>query len=244
MNYAVNFTITHKFGVEPLFQEGMAIPLQQLSATVATDGKMTAYERNYMKKLLPLKTIKEKYDPNTTDSIKWNSKFNRQYLQNHQAEFFKVWASVLPKNFKTYVESYLLETYYFWKLQPISPRSSMYNDTHTDYEGDYVESVKDKFNLKVRDLFPKTIQTKLESFYHDYSRFIGEGLSFWILCFLSLILIYKKQYKYLLVTVPLFTLWLSLMLATPVNSSLRYTLPFVFIMPILVSFIIPLNNHK
>ena len=203
---------------------------------------MNEKEKNYINKLLNLEIIKQQYYTGGANNIKWNEKFNRNYLEHTKDEFIKTWITVMPKNFDIYVESYLLDTYYFWSINLVSAESNMYLDTQSDYHGDFIERVKDKYNIKSKDLLPNNIQNKLEKFYTKYSNYLSEGLCFWILIFICLILVYKKQSKYIFALLPLIISWITIMLATPICSSLRYMYQYVVLLPIL--FVYALTSKK
>ncbi len=40
--------------------------------------------------------------------------FNREYLESHKTEFFKLWARLLPPNRKEYCKAYLSQTLGYW----------------------------------------------------------------------------------------------------------------------------------
>lgn len=237
LNFTLNFVIEKKFGVEHLFQESVAIPLQQMAASIKVDGKINKADEDYLNKLMPISMIKEKYSFGSADSIKWDDNFNRQYLQKTKGTFIKTWFSMLPANFQTYVESYLLQTYYFWNIKITALETNMFYDTHTDQEGEYVELIKTTFNLKQNDILPEPLQSKLEIFYHKYSNFLGEGLMFWLSIIIMFIIILKNKWQYFLINIPVIASFISIMLATPTNTSLRYVLYLIYILPILLGYV-------
>ena len=242
-NFLICKVFEVKYGVEHRFQENVAIPIQQLSATVYEDGILNKQEKEYINSLMPLDEIKDKYNSGVVDSIKWDSNFNRDYLQVTKSKFIKTWLTAMPKNFRTYVESYMLQTYYYWNINPISNNTNMfYDDVITDKQGEFIEKVKSKYNIRYDNILPNNIQNSLEDFYYKYTNFLNEGTCFWIFMLLMLILIIKKQSKFLIPNVTLFAVWLSLMASAPINSSLRYMYPFVLILPILFVYVVAVKK--
>ena len=66
---------------EPLFQEKIAIPIQQLAYTIKYDeNTLSSNDLNYLNKIMDIEKIKENYNPYSVDTIKWNDNFNREYL--------------------------------------------------------------------------------------------------------------------------------------------------------------------
>ena len=244
INMILDNVISSRYGIEHYFQETIGVPIQQLSATVYSEGNLNEEELNYINKLLDIKIIKEKYNPETADKIKWNSEFNREYLQETKATFLKTWFTVMPKNFNTYVESYLLNTYYFWSINSKPNDSNMYIDTQSDIQADFIEEVKCRYNLYTKDILPKNVQEKLESFYSKFSNYLSEGVCFWLLMFICLILMHKKQAEYIFPLIPLIIIWITAMLATPINSSIRYMYSYVLLLPILLFYAITLKHSK
>ena len=59
INSSTNFLISKLYGVEHTFQESVSIPLQQLSATVYNDGKLTKETYDFMDKLIGINVIKK-----------------------------------------------------------------------------------------------------------------------------------------------------------------------------------------
>jgi hypothetical protein len=105
---------TKYFGGGHLFQETVGVPLQQMAAVVANSGDMSADEAEFIDNILPLNQISESYNPYSVDAIKWQSGFNNEFLSNHKLEFFKIYFSLLCKNFNIYVKAYLQQTFWFW----------------------------------------------------------------------------------------------------------------------------------
>ena len=128
-------------------------------------------------------------------------------------------------------------------MEPKSVLSTMYIDTHSKPSVDYIEKIKSIYNIRSNNIFNTKWQNILENYYFTYTNFLGEGSMLWLSFLLMILLISKKGYKYLLIYMPLFTVWLSVVLATPLDASLRYVLPFVYILPILFGYVF-IQNKK
>lgn len=164
------------------------------------------------------------------DSIKWSDDFHANYLEKNKILFFKLWGKLLLKNPNHYMKAYLLNTLGFWDIQKVTKDGYVSN---TIWPG--IENV---FNVKqrdyIKDIFSFSIRKKIDSL-----KPINSALFIWIILFMILMVIYLKKYHYLFVYVPLVSLWLTIMIATPLAFSMRYvfslvlTLPFCIIFPLL-----------
>lgn len=59
-------------------------------------------------------------------------------------------------------------------------------------------------------------------------------MPFLVLLFSTITIIYKKNIKYMLPLIPLYGLWLSIMIATPVFSELRYVFGLFTCLPLIL----------
>lgn len=76
--------ILHEMNEEPLFQESMGIPLQQMGRVLALDGSRSESTVLLMDHLLPEENWKNDYQPYTVDYVKWNDDFRRGWLNDHK----------------------------------------------------------------------------------------------------------------------------------------------------------------
>ena len=113
------FTVQHT--VYPLchiadteYTEKIGIPLQQLAATVAYEGKMGEEEREFLLKIMPEQEWKERYAPCLADKIKWTDGANMEYISQNKRSFWKVWGNLLLKNLAIYLRAYGMDTFGFW----------------------------------------------------------------------------------------------------------------------------------
>ena len=113
------FTVQHT--VYPLchiadteYTEKIGIPLQQLAATVAYEGKTGEEEREFLFKIMPEQEWKERYAPCLADKIKWTDGANMEYISQNKRSFWKVWGNLLLKNPAIYLRAYGMDTFGFW----------------------------------------------------------------------------------------------------------------------------------
>ena len=228
----IPFFIFHR---EPLFQEAAGIPLQQIAAVCAEDGELTKEQTEFLEQILPLEEWKLSYNPNTVDTIKWqNEKFDRVYLNEHKREFLKVWAQLLPHHLGTYIKAYLHQTYWFWA--PVQRGTvQCYYSIETFADNQWLIDFTKENGIHDQPLLPEVLNRSLRKYYGVARYYLREGVCFWIMLFSAVLLCLKnKRCHELLIFLPSLFLWLTIMISTPVNSSMRYVFVFVYMLPIVV----------
>jgi hypothetical protein len=236
-----NMAMSH-FGTEQLFQEVVAIPLQQMAAVVATDGDINEDEASFLNEILPLDKMKEKYNPGSVDALKWQTEgFNRKFLNQHKREFLQTWISMLPQNFEIYVKAYLQETFWYWA--PIQKGTvQCFFSIEVTAGNEWLPEFMEKYGIADKPLLPSRIEKPIKQYLSLGNRFFREGICFWIML-LSLVLFglktrnKKKCFCYL----PIIFLWGTIMIATPTSSSFRYVLVFAYAMPLFFGLLLEEN---
>lgn len=221
-------------GVKHLFKETVGIPLQQIAATVCLDGEITQEQAEFIDQVLPIDFIKEKYDPYTSVPLKWGgAPLDDDFLYEHKAEFLKVWAQMLIPNFNIYVKSYLQASYGFWSLGP-ALGSFRYTSL---YESAYAEWIAQK-NISIKSFLPEQTQTVLERTVNDLIRVPGEGICFWAMIMLMLVLMYFDGWKIFMISAPMLAGVLTVFISTPIAYSWRYILFIPLFIPVLIGLIL------
>lgn len=222
--------LVSRYSVPTAAAESLGIPLQQVSRTVVLKGDMSKKDKKYLDKLLPISEYEE-YSPMLVDSIKWNPKFNNQLLNDDPLRFIKVWARLLPKNFKVYVDAYLLNTYGFWA--PFEKNYYGFLDTRVN---------ANDLNIKQIDLIQKGTSSDVMQRIIEKRNFLGSGTLF-CLMIIGFYLYWIKKRQFLWIGyLPSFLTWLSIMVATPVAFSLRYV--FILAMSLPLFFCLPFLKFK
>jgi hypothetical protein len=232
----LNSLLMYHWGAVQLFQEIVGIPLQQVAATAASDnGVLTDEQKDFINEIMPLDEIEARYSPSSVDPIKWSTVFNSNFFESHRFEFMKLWASLLIPNFDIYVKAYLQQTYWFW-----APRQEgtveCYFSIENYSDNSSLISFTEENDIHDCQLLPNWLNSTLRSYYSLASSFLREGVCFWLLgaCFL-LTLISRGNFRVLYLYLPCVLLWLTIMVSTPVNSSLRYVFTFVYALPVCIA---------
>lgn len=212
----------------PYFQESIAIPLQQIARTVVKNGDTIPLEQQeFVYSIYPKEAYLEHYTPMTVDSLKWSTNphadVGRYFLQSNKKAFLLNWAKLLPNNFGTYVEAYLMETYGFWSLSGQNEKAFPASSKKLEELG-----------ISNRQIWPDGMQKGLDQFYSSNYRMLAEGNLFWLTLFLFLFVLVSKNPQKVLVFIPVMAVWITLMISVPIAFSIRYMYPFAYALPFLV----------
>lgn len=213
------------FGVQTTTSsEAYSIPLQQISRVIVSGANIEKNDYKYLDKVIDMEHISEEYNPTISDSIK--RLVNNKELSKNKLKFFQVWFKLLLKYPRTYVEAYLCQTLGYWYPDVIywataGESKSIFKDVDVYSEPKVSDVVKNIDIFTSRKLPLSNLIWSL-------------GIMFILLLFSIMVLIYKKQYRYILCYVPLICLWLTIMVATPVFAELRYVYGLFTCLPLIV----------
>lgn len=244
VNQCLGIVGTVKENSEISFREAISVPMVQIGAVLSMGGELSEEDRQVIDSILPLEAWKENYRLSFVDPIKFDSRFNNEYLNENKVEFLKTWFSILTKNFGTYVKAYLCHTAGFWDLDFWNIKDTDFtqsvffrvnNNTFDDSVwGTYLE----KIGLRNTSLFPESVSNKLDGFYQNAFRLnlhLSMGIMMWINLLCLAFLLASKKWQSAIVMLPNALTWISMMLASPSSMIYRYgfflllTLPFVLL---------------
>lgn len=208
--------------------ENFGIPLQQIGSVVAYDGNITEDQKECIDRFLPYENIKDHYSPGLVDNLKWYAGLDGAYLSEHKKEFLELWVQLLAQNPKIYIKAYLLATAGFWNVDVATADAYVQNIVWPNGSG-----------VHQTDYFEKWFGFSFQHFVNPRN-YMSCAWFFWMF-FICMIFVMKHfGWRKCYLFTPQIGIWLTLMVATPVASSLRYiaallfTLPFVIIFPILL----------
>lgn len=207
-----------------LTAEAWAIPLQQLGAVAASEPEAFA-EHNALsiENIIPVSALGQAYSPVTVDPIKASPDFNIGYFGSWQAklDLLQSWLRLLPSQWRIYLRAWAAEV-----MGYINPRfdGGSYSFPYEDSNGAYGITSKDlvlwltgwnglRDELEVRATFPPPA-------------LVIFGV---ILC--GIILALRRQTRLLLAYLPMYLVWVGLLLGAPSYIQLRYVLVFAFLLP-------------
>ena len=229
--FVVTGPVFASMGVVPTESvEALGVPLNQMARVVALDGDMTQSDREYMDKLLPLEKYKDVYTPCCTDSLKWNPEFDGSALSDG---FFSHWLSILRRNPRICLDSWILQTFGFWTVNsdPIF---------RSDNIGAGVPRIgTNTSDVNALDLYPQNLthSDAFENLLEWNSLPIPVGFLFWIFMFVLLELSLCALRPFCLMFLPSAGVLGTLLIASPIWYWARYSAILNFMLPVLVCFL-------
>ena len=225
--YIINIPILNALNINRSESiEYIAIPLQQLGRIAYKDGNISEKEKKELAKVISVDKMKELYNPRIVDFIKFDESFNMDYLNKHKLKYLKLYFNIIMKNKNIAFESYFTSTLGYWY-------------PNVDYWTVITEVQDNPYGIKSINIIPKKqkeyISTLLVTKSIPLYNFIWSiGLYVWLVFFAIGHCIYKKEYKKLIIYIPVIGIWLSLLVAAPTFAEFRYMYSFVTTLPILI----------
>ncbi len=214
--------------------EYIAIPMQQIGRMAYKKVNFTNKEKKKLEKIMSIEDLAKAYNPITSDGIKFNSNYNAKAFDENKGKYFKLWLNLVKKHPSIAVEAYLISTLGYWY-----PGVS-YNSVCFGIVEDNIYGLKNRPKLG-NDVL--NVLYKLES--RDTPILNIEwsiGLCFWLILIFSLLACKKIDKKSLYLYVPIFGLWLTMMVAAPVYAEFRYVYSAFICLPLFM--VIPYLNLK
>lgn len=235
-----NIIINHIGNQEQLFQEKIGIPLQQIAYTLKyNENNINKKDKEYINKLMKIELMKEKYNCFNVDTLKWDDYFNREYLKETKFKFIKVWFNIIIDNPISAIRGYLLTTYDFWAIDTFKTNQSRFLSLKfsESYEKELLVGLDNK------NILPNNINNNLKKIYEKTTISFNNATLFFILL-LTIVYTYLNNKKLILLSIPLISVYLTLIISTPVSFPLRYLSAYLYTLPFLILIIITKCNEK
>ncbi|MBE6146997.1 MAG: hypothetical protein E7168_01535 [Firmicutes bacterium] len=223
-----NKILIPKLGIsEGSIREVLSIPFQQTARYVKEHEKdVTEEEKEIIDKILGYEDLATRYDPEKADPVK--NEYNKYTTTEDLKAYFKIWFQGLIKHPDTYVQATINNVYgYFY---PNSTKWYIYYK----YDNRITQNDLVDYHYNSLNNLRKTLSNYGVNF--PYIPIIGFltniGFSAWIMFIMIAYCIEKKKKQYILVLSPLLVS-LLVCVASPVNTYFRYSMPYIFVMPVL-----------
>lgn len=229
------------------FAETVGIPIQQLAKTVVDNGTISEENEKFLKQLFDFDEIKQKYDPNIVDPVKWADSFNDSFLESNKLRFMQVWAETFPANVKSYLVAWCDITLGYWYIGA--------NDWIVLHNGYYESELL--INSEEIHITGEASQGKslIETggivnpdFVEDQIDILRDvpivGLIFniaflvWAVLIISYGALIERDYWKILPLTPLLLIWVSMLVAAPTFCEFRYIFAFELAVPVLLTFFV------
>lgn len=197
--------------------ETLGIPMQQVAAVIYYHGDMTEEQKDFFDKVLPLQNWREKYNPYSANPIKFDKKFNTDFVIKHKPEFLKQWLSVVVHNPLITAKAYLKQTLIIWNVIP--------------FRDSYVHTTSLSIDNNEFGLHPININNNIRSIIHiifhitifDNLQILFWRPALWLYASIAagIVLAVKLKKKMLILLVPVVSNALAYMAAVP-DQDFRY----------------------
>lgn len=231
-------------------QELLSVPVQQIGRAVADGGEIPMDAQTSLEKIRPMDEWKSDYHAENSDYLKFNNKHPEKQKVTISPEFIKAWAKIGIKNPKSYIRAYIDLMYPYWQLGADRSTSYIFIDfaNHDNYtiiscnggcRSTYIEQFNGqntiwqerfgRIDLIVDNLHIPALTDAIDLL------FFNRALPLWLFATGLLIAIRKKMTRYyLLISLPLWCILLSLLAFSPV-SCFRYALQMYYLIPPLIA---------
>ena len=220
----------------------LSVPFQQTARYVKEHGdEVTEEEKQIIDKILDYDTLAERYDPLLSDPVKRD--YNKNATTEDLINYFKVWFAQFLKHPTTYIQATMNNVYgYFY------PETNL-----RQYNYYMVNSIEDINEIENFDYgyidelqgerhFIKGIASIITKF-PGISWTMNIAFNVWLIMIIFVYLIYSKKNRYIIYLLPFISIILVCILL-PVNAAYRYSISFIFGMPLTVAIFIDILKQK
>ncbi len=208
-------------------REMLSVPFQQTARYVKYHAdELSDEDIKTIDYILNYDTLAERYKPEIADPVK--NEYNKYTETKDLIAYFKIWFKGLVKHPETYIDATLNNIYGY--IYPNDHNWYIYSTYDTRVTKNKL--VRYHFNdlVGLRNIL--TVYGNIFPYLPIIGLLASIGANTWLLLILSAYLITNKKKKYLIALVPLYGSLLFCIIS-PVNTYFRYTMPYVFILPIL-----------
>ena len=205
--------------------EYIAIPLQQIGRMVYKDVKLNKEEKKLNNDLIGVEELKKSYNPYSVDTIKFNKNYDAKVFDKNKSKYLKLWFNLVIKNPTVAIESYAVSTLGYWYPNV---------DNWVICDGIYANNLGIYRQPKVTNVLGNIINKMDSKNIALFGMFWSTSLSFYLIVIFGLLSVKKNNLQSLVFYIPVFGIWLTMMIASPVNSEFRYIYPSYTCLPILI----------
>lgn len=225
---------------KPSVSESFSVPLQQIGNSLSQGGTFSDSDMEYLDRILPLEDWQNSYTAGITDPIKFHERFKRSYLDQTAGEFLKVWGENLIPNFKYYVQAYLEQMRGYWDITRISNVEGR-EICENSYGIERIDLVQRWLGFSIEPICFLAVQAARKL---PIVNLTTNQVTLAMICVVAWILqLKRKDYRKAIAIMPLLLQWLTLLVAAPASSELRYMLSFHVLLPMIFGlFIMPESN--
>ena len=226
-------------------REALCIPFQQTARYVrAYEEDVTEEEKEIIDKVLDYSTLAERYDPTNADAVK--NQYNKDATTEDLVNYLKVWFGQFFKHPNVYIQATMNNAYgYFYPESNIrqyttdfivDAHGSINNTGNFNYH--YIEGLRNA-RESIKTITDITERIPVISWINNIA------FNVWLIIMILVYFIYTKKLRYIVYIMPFISIIL-VCIASPINAYFRYTIPYVFAMPLTIAIFIDIikNNER
>ena len=227
--------VSYKYFILPQFQvtepdtvEALSVPLQQIAYTVQNGGDFSEYDTSVINAIVDMEEMGRNYDPHISDPIKnlIRDKGHQEFITQNKVIFFRMYISVGVKNIGDYTVAFLNQSKGYW-YQKMSNYLYFQEGVHR-FATEIGIRRSPLLSVKISTLFDKLMDKYCDVWHRLWSLALNTYVV-WILFVYSLLR--KKNSCCFL---PVIGVFLTLVIATPVNDEFRYAYGIYLALPLLI----------
>lgn len=229
------------YQIEPgSIREALSLPFQQTARYALEYGNEITEEAAVISNILDYEHLAENYNPRISDPVKRT--FNKNATREELKQYFVVWVKQFFKHPLVYVKATLNQNYYI--LYPYTENDMIYTRiAQGGSSSKIVEELSEKLDIyEPVGLIPFKIT--IEAFYKMLFVLpvfgVLSSLAFYniLLIFCFSFSIQCKQYKWILLSMPLILTDITIILAPAILVHPRYAFPIFYATPVVIAYYI------
>lgn len=211
--------------------EALSSPIQQVGRVAAyAPETLTEEQIDLIEYVLPIETIQKEYNPRSVDALKFDPQFYGYAISEDPGAYLNLWLEIVRAYPKSALTAHMILTSAFWAPERL-PHTTIYLPNAVTNEWDaelYNQQLVPALSFLL-DWAPDKLQRNVPIL----NLLMVPGIVIWVALFACACLIACGKRRYLLVLLPMLSLWGSLMLGAPLSDS-RYSYSFYLILPVLL----------
>lgn len=209
-------------------KEIYSIPFQQTARFVRDFGDdVTTEERQVIDKILDYNALPELYNPEICDPVK--NSFKQESTDEDFSEYLGVWFSQFFKHPTAYVQATLNNIYgYFYPEDIGYYKDLFFMSGCVDENKIFAPEGFKEASEKLCDINMKSRKLPVIGLFSSLGFFVWADIFIMVY-----FILYKKDKKFVIYNIPVIVT-LLICIASPVNNTMRYGLPIMFMAPVLI----------
>lgn len=232
------------YGVEKSsISEALSLPFQQTARYVKEyEGEVTESERNDIEKVLRYEILAKVYDPIKSDAVKGTFGFYSQPSLKDFISYFKVWLKQFLKHPICYVSATLNQNYQLFC--PFTRSETIRLSTLAGINKNEINDILGVHEVRTIEILSEGLENYYTFMYRMPILQLFSNLSVYVylLIFLFAYAVFHRVRKACIAMIPMVMCVFIVLLAPCVG--VRYALPFVYPMPIMVAYFIDALRTK